>query len=57
MSTPLSGKAKKASRKNRRGWVQDTTLYIAPTSRVSDVHLPDAWAKLSSKQLADKIGL
>lgn len=40
----------------RRAWVQDTTLYIEPTSNVRVVHLEEAWTSLSASRLSERLG-
>lgn len=44
-------------RPHSQGWVQDTTLYIPPTSTVREVHLEPEWAAIDSKRLAKALGL
>lgn len=43
-------------KRERRAWVQDTTLYIGPTS-TAVVELPDDWAAVTSERLADVLGV
>lgn len=44
------------SKRERRTWVQDTTLYVGPTS-TAVVKLPDEWAAVTSERLATALGL
>lgn len=46
-----------AYERERRAWVQDTTLYVGPTTSVSEVPLADEWAAVTSERLADVLGL
>lgn len=45
-----------AYKRERRTWVQDTTLYVGPTS-TAVVELPDEWEAVTSERLADALGL
>lgn len=44
-------------RPHSQGWVQDTTLYIPPTTTVSEVALEPEWRELDSAKLAKALGL
>ncbi len=49
-------KTQKSSARQGRGWVQDTTLYIGPTS-TAKVELQPEWEALTSQRLARAMGI
>lgn len=49
--------AKKSEFGRPGGWIQDTTLYVPPTTSVSEVPLKPEWAAVSSESLAKSLGI
>lgn len=50
--------AKKSEFGRPGGWIQDTTLYIPPTTTsVSEAPLKPEWAAVSSESLAKSLGI
>lgn len=45
----------KNKRPPRRTWVQDTTLYIPPTTTVTEIHLKEEWRAVTSESLAKSL--
>lgn len=55
VTVTTSGRSRRVT--PRRAWIQDTTLYIGPTTAVSEVPLDAAWANVNSSQLSHALGV